>query len=255
MEMLSGLPTPLISVVTPVVSLDEVVLDASRWSPLIFVEKPGVSREIDARGAVGYVERFNPVRPRLVTSIQRAVSNQSSIRIETTRLSEYAPKTTGAILNDLFCHDLDLLLEVFRACRYELVSLSEVRADFITTHRMEMRLSAIFNLIDQRDTDVTKAHPSWVNTHPKLQSITQIQVNLKSIAGRGARLRSWRINEEHIYHLNHHTAEVNPLYEQCESVYAWSKSAQRELPHPLCSIQESVQRVTLLRKLAHKLSQ
>ena len=98
------------------------------------------------RGAVGYIERFNPVRPHLVTSVQRAVSIQSSVHVETVRLSEYAPETADAILDDLFCHDLDLLLDIFKTCGYGLVSLGEISTNFVANHRVEMSLSAIFNL-------------------------------------------------------------------------------------------------------------
>ena len=117
-----------------------------------------------------------------------------------------------------------------------------------------MRLSAIFNLIDEKDTDGISARPSSEMTHPKLNPITQVQVNLKSIVGHGTRLRSWRINEERIYHLNPYDTQANPLYDQCEAVYTWSQNPRHTLPYPLCSLQESVQRVTLLRRLARHIS-
>ena len=246
MMMLRHLPRPLICIITPIESLDYVALEASQWSDLMFIEKPGVSTVINARGAVGYIERFNPIRAQLKSMIYQSLCVDSSLRLDTCRLSQYAPHSPTRLLNDLFCHDFDLLLGILEEYGYQLVELVNINAVLTTrkiVHHLNVSLMAKFHLLNPSS---EKEESLSMMRLPSL-----LTVNLKSVIGRGDRQRSWHINQKSTYHLTDHPDDINPLYDQCKLVYDWSLDPLKPLPDPLCSIQQSVQRVRLLRQLNH----
>ena len=243
MDQLSGLPRPLICVVTPVESLDHVAHEASRWSDLMLIEKPGVSVPLSARGAVGYIERFNPIQSQLATAMRYATSAGSLIQVDTCRLSQYAPTTPQRLLNDLFCHDIDLLLNLIEECGYHATHQVESQAQLTSEGHLKIKMLITCSRVES-SREGHKAPP-----HTSL-STQKLQISLQSIIGRGERRRSWCINQNYTYHLTHQNQVANPLYDQCNTVYHWSLSPQKPLPDPLCSIQKSMQRVRLLNHLA-----
>ena len=246
MEELRHLPRPLICIITPIESLDDVALEASQWSDLMFVEKPGVSTMINAQGAVGYIERFNPIRAQLKSMIFQSICADPSLQLDTCRLSQYAPRSATRLLNDLFCHDFDLLLGILEDFGYQLVELADI-STILTTHKIVHHLNVNFRAKFHLLTPQSEKEKSL--SMMRLPSL--LTVDLKSVIGRGDRQRSWHINQKSTYHLTDHPDDINPLYDQCKLVYDWSLDPIKPLPNPLCSIQQSAQRIRLLRQINH----
>ena len=236
MDLLNDQPRPLMCIVTPTESLDAVAQDACQYSDLMLIEKPGLSTSTRIRGAVGYIERFNPARPKLAYLIRQAISAHTSIQLETYRLSSSAPSSTPLILRDLFCHDFDLLLDICEECGYQLKSLSNLSAE-IDAGCLNLKLSATFIQ--------TKLTTSQVGC----------EIHINSTLGQGERLRLWRINHEYLCHLAQHTHTSNPLYDQCKTIYEWSLNPQNSVPNRLCSIQKSVQRIRWIHHIANLLAE
>ena len=205
----------------------------------MLIEKPGVSGSLLAKGAVGYIERFNPISAQLNTAIRYAISADSLIQVHTWRLSQYAPTTPHLLLNDLFCHDLDLLLHLIEDNGYQVDHHVNSRAQLDAEGHLKVKILLACSHAE-----------SSRRSHQDLQTSRPIHICLQSIIGRGERRRSWCINQNQMYHLTHQEHVANPLFDQCNAVYHWSLSPQRALPHPLCSIQKSIERVQLLHHLA-----
>ena len=205
----------------------------------MLIEKPGVSGPLLAKGAVGYIERFNPISTQLKTAIRFAISTGSLIQVNTWRLSQYAPTTPHLLLNDLFCHDLDLLLYLIEDNGYQVDRHLDAQAQL--DDKGHLKIKMLF--------ECSQAESSR-KSHQDLDPSRTIHVCLQSIIGRGERRRSWCINQNQMYHLTRQDHLANPLFDQCNTVYHWSLSPQKPLPHPLCSIQESIKRVQLLQHFA-----
>jgi len=112
----------VIDIVTPTLSHAVLAEKALRAGKHIFIEKPithsiteaqhlcALADEMNAKGQVGHVERFNPAFKAAQTHITHPMF------IETHRLAEFNPRGTDVpVVLDLMIHDLDIILSLVRS--------------------------------------------------------------------------------------------------------------------------------------------
>lgn len=109
----------VVDIVTPTLSHFDCAKEAISKGRHIFIEKPitntvaeaeairNMVNEVNVKGQVGHVERFNPA----FTSVRDTIQNP--MFIEAHRLAEFNPRGTDVpVVLDLMIHDIDIILSV-----------------------------------------------------------------------------------------------------------------------------------------------
>ena len=109
----------VVDIVTPTLNHYECAKMAIKKGKHIFIEKPitktvaeaeelrDLVKQLNVRGQVGHVERFNPA----FLAVKDKIENP--MFIETHRLSEFNPRGTDVpVVLDLMIHDIDIILSV-----------------------------------------------------------------------------------------------------------------------------------------------
>ncbi|MDD4142677.1 MAG: Gfo/Idh/MocA family oxidoreductase [Bacteroidales bacterium] len=157
-EMVSAVD--VVDIVTPTVKHFECASIALRQSKHVFLEKPIVATEEEAKRLaqiametnvkiqVGHVERFNPA----YLSVKDKISNPMFMEVH--RLSDYNPRGTDVpVILDLMIHDIDILLHIVKSPVKSIlasgVPIISKTADIANT-RIEFENGAIANLTASR---------------------------------------------------------------------------------------------------------